>query len=87
MVVLDRAKWKNSVRRKSVIENGELAQVVYLIPRQAMMEQLPFLNPDDYVLCEKMVGMRPDNMPFSKYRLSPTMLSCLTHYTLSVLHN
>ena len=65
MVVVDRAKWKNSVRRMSIIENGDVTEVVYLIPRQAMMDQLPFLNPEDYVLCEKMVGP-PDCMPFCK---------------------
>ncbi|KAM4624500.1 actin-binding LIM protein 1-like [Polymixia lowei] len=55
-VVLDRVKRKNSVRRMSVIEDGEVAEVLYLIPKQYMMEQLPFLNPDDYILCEEMIG-------------------------------
>lgn len=54
MVVLDRVKRKNSVRRMSIIEDGELAEVLYLIPKQSMMEQLPFINPDDYILCEKL---------------------------------
>ncbi|KAM3859550.1 actin-binding LIM protein 1-like [Diretmus argenteus] len=57
MIVLDRVKRKNSVRRMSIIEDGEVAEVLYLIPRQSMMEQLPFLNPDEYILCEKLVGM------------------------------
>ncbi|CAN9509122.1 unnamed protein product [Ophioblennius macclurei] len=57
MVVLDRVKRKNSVRRMSIIEDGELAEVLYLIPKQSMMEQLPFLNPNDYILCEKLAGM------------------------------
>ncbi|XP_071319234.1 actin-binding LIM protein 1-like isoform X2 [Trachinotus anak] len=56
MVVLDRVKRKNSVRRMSIIEDGELAEVLYLIPKQSMMEQLPFLNPNDYILCEKLAG-------------------------------
>ena len=56
-LVLDRVKRKNSVRRMSIIEDGEIAEVLYLIPKQSMMEQLPFLNPNDYILCEKMAGM------------------------------
>ncbi|CAL8282268.1 unnamed protein product [Merluccius merluccius] len=61
-LVLDRVKRKNSVRRMSIIEDGEIAEVLYLIPKQSMMEQLPFLNPNDYILCEKMAGM-PLEMP------------------------
>lgn len=57
MVVLDRVKRKNSVRRMSIIEDGEIAEVLYLIPKQSMMEQLPFLNPNDYILCEKLAGI------------------------------
>ncbi|XP_061565037.1 actin-binding LIM protein 1-like isoform X3 [Cololabis saira] len=57
MVVLDRVKRKNTVRRMSIIEDGELAEVLYLIPKQSMMEQLPFLNPEDYILCEKLAGI------------------------------
>ncbi|XP_056153598.1 actin-binding LIM protein 1-like [Lampris incognitus] len=59
-IVLDRVKRKNSVRRMSIIEDGELSEVLYLIPKQYMMEQLPFLNPNDYMLCEKMVGIPPE---------------------------
>ncbi|XP_037611946.1 actin-binding LIM protein 1-like isoform X1 [Sebastes umbrosus] len=57
MVVLDRVKRKNSVRRMSIIEDGELAEVLYLIPKQSMVEQLPFLNPNDYILCEKLASI------------------------------
>ncbi|XP_069373278.1 actin-binding LIM protein 1-like isoform X7 [Paralichthys olivaceus] len=57
MVVLDRVKRKNSVRRMSIIEDGEIAEVLYLIPKQSMMEQLPFINPNDYILCEKLAGI------------------------------
>ncbi|XP_030256844.1 actin-binding LIM protein 1-like isoform X4 [Sparus aurata] len=57
MVVLDRVKRKNSVRRMSIIEDGELAEVLYLIPKQSMMDQLPFLNPNDYILCEKLASV------------------------------
>ncbi|KAM6897490.1 actin-binding LIM protein 1-like [Xenentodon cancila] len=57
MIILDRVKRKNSVRRMSIIEDGELAEVLYLIPKQYMMEQLPFLNPEDYILCEKLAGI------------------------------
>nr|XP_033467704.1 actin-binding LIM protein 1-like isoform X11 [Epinephelus lanceolatus] len=57
MVVLDRVKRKNSVRRMSIIEDGEIAEVLYLIPKQSMMEQLPFINPNDYILCEKLASI------------------------------
>lgn len=57
MIVLDRVKRKNSVRRMSIIEDGEIAEVLYLIPKQSMMEQLPFLNPNDYILCEKLASI------------------------------
>lgn len=57
IVVLDRVKRKNSVRRMSIIEDGEIAEVLYLIPKQSMMEQLPFLNPNDYILCEKLASI------------------------------
>ncbi|KAG7268970.1 hypothetical protein CRUP_004894, partial [Coryphaenoides rupestris] len=71
-LVLDRVKRKNSVRRMSIIEDGEIAEVLYLIPKQSMMEQLPFLNPDDYILCEKMVGMPMEKPPaYQSPRLAP----------------
>lgn len=57
IVVLDRVKRKNSVRRMSIIEDGEVAEVLYLIPKQSMMEQLPFINPNDYILCEKLASI------------------------------
>ncbi|KAJ7984645.1 hypothetical protein DPEC_G00356910 [Dallia pectoralis] len=63
MVVMDRATRKNSVRRVSIIEDGQIAEVLYLVPKQTMMDQLPFLNPNDYVVCERMVGVPPDMEP------------------------
>ncbi|XP_034148260.1 actin-binding LIM protein 1 isoform X7 [Esox lucius] len=60
MVVMDKAMRKNSVRRMSIIEDNQIAEVLYLIPKQSMMDQLPFLNPNDYLVCERMVGMPPD---------------------------
>lgn len=70
MVVLDRVKRKNSVRRMSIIEDGELAEVLYLIPKQSMMEQLPFINPNDYILCEKLAGI-PAEMLGNAFMWSP----------------
>ncbi|XP_019739144.1 actin-binding LIM protein 1-like isoform X3 [Hippocampus comes] len=55
-----RAKGKNSVRRMSVIEDGRVAEVLYLIPKRCVMEQLPLLNPHDYVLCEKLAAIPAD---------------------------
>ena len=70
MVVLDRVKRKNSVRRMSIIEDGEIAEVLYLIPKQSMMDQLPFLNPNDYILCEKLASIPAEmsgNEQFSSF--------------------
>ncbi|XP_061823641.1 actin-binding LIM protein 1-like isoform X4 [Nerophis lumbriciformis] len=60
MVIVDRVKRKNSVRRMSIIEDGQIAEILYLIPKNCMMEQLPFLNPNDYVLCEKLAAIPAD---------------------------
>ncbi|KAJ8386556.1 hypothetical protein AAFF_G00168820 [Aldrovandia affinis] len=59
-MVLERVKRKNSVRRMSIIEDGHIAEVLYLIPKQSMMQQLPFLNPEEYYLCERLVGVPAD---------------------------
>ncbi|XP_077470105.1 actin-binding LIM protein 1a isoform X10 [Stigmatopora argus] len=48
-----RLKRKNSIKRMSIIEDGHVAEVLYLIPKQ-YMEQLPYLNPNDYYLSEKL---------------------------------
>ncbi|XP_055085603.1 actin-binding LIM protein 1-like isoform X3 [Periophthalmus magnuspinnatus] len=57
VVVLDRIKRKNSVRRMSIIEDGHIAEVLYLIPKQSLMGQLPFIDPNDYILCEKLASI------------------------------
>ncbi|CAL1599275.1 unnamed protein product [Knipowitschia caucasica] len=57
MVVLDRVKRKNSVRRMSIIEDGQIAEVLYLIPKQSLMGQMPFIDPSNYVLCEKLASI------------------------------
>lgn len=75
MVVLDRVKRKNSVRRMSIIEDGEIAEVLYLIPKQSMMEQLPFLNPNDYILCEKLAGIPGEMSGNECFCLLPYMVA------------
>ena len=55
-LVLEKVKYRNSVRRMSVIEDGDIAEVLYLIPKQSLLKQLPYLNPDDYYLCEWLFG-------------------------------
>lgn len=47
-----RVKRKSSVKRMSIIEDGHVAEVLYLIPKQ-YMEQMPYLNPNDYYLSER----------------------------------
>lgn len=57
-----RAKRKSSVKRMSIIEDGHVAEVLYLIPKE-YMEQMPHLNPNDYYLSERLnevaTGRRP----------------------------
>ncbi|KAM7048149.1 actin-binding LIM protein 1 isoform 18-T18 [Acridotheres tristis] len=53
-LVLEKVKFQNSVRRMSIIEDGDIAEVLYLIPKQSLLKQLPYLNPDDYYLCEQL---------------------------------
>ncbi|XP_076599359.1 actin-binding LIM protein 1-like isoform X1 [Chaetodon auriga] len=48
-----RVKRKSSVKRMSIIEDGHVAEVLYLIPKQ-YMEQVPYLNPNDYYLSERL---------------------------------
>ncbi|XP_031735860.1 actin-binding LIM protein 1a isoform X14 [Anarrhichthys ocellatus] len=48
-----RVKRKSSVKRMSIIEDGHVAEVLYLIPKQ-YMEQLPYLDPNDYYLSERL---------------------------------
>ncbi|XP_041875316.1 actin-binding LIM protein 1 isoform X7 [Corvus kubaryi] len=53
-LVLEKVKFRNSVRRMSVIEDGDIADVLYLVPKKSLLKQLPYLNPDDYYLCEQL---------------------------------
>ncbi|CAL9688153.1 unnamed protein product [Knipowitschia caucasica] len=48
-----RVKRKSSVKRMSIIEDGHVAEVLYLIPKQ-YLEQMPYLNPNDYYLSERL---------------------------------
>ncbi|XP_016109447.1 actin-binding LIM protein 1-like [Sinocyclocheilus grahami] len=49
-----RIKRTNSVKRISVIEDGRVAEVLYLVPKESVMQQLPFINPEDYYLTESL---------------------------------
>ncbi|KTG07036.1 hypothetical protein cypCar_00008348 [Cyprinus carpio] len=40
------------------MEDGRVAEVLYLIPKESVMQQLPFINPEDYYLAE---SLTPDN--------------------------
>ncbi|XP_071419563.1 actin-binding LIM protein 1 isoform X11 [Pithys albifrons albifrons] len=59
-LVLEKVKFRNSFRRMSVIEDGNIAEVLYLIPKQSFLKQLPYLNPDDYYLCEQLFDTPED---------------------------
>ncbi|XP_055083291.1 actin-binding LIM protein 1 isoform X1 [Periophthalmus magnuspinnatus] len=51
-----RVKRKSSVKRMSIIEDGQVAEVLYLIPKE-YLEQMPYLNPNDYYLSERLHDM------------------------------
>ncbi|MBN3326522.1 ABLM1 protein, partial [Atractosteus spatula] len=55
-----KVKRTNSVKRMSIIEDGHIVEVLYLIPKQSMKKQLPLLNPDDYYLCERLADVPID---------------------------
>ncbi|MGH0160297.1 UNVERIFIED_CONTAM: hypothetical protein FKN15_039098 [Acipenser sinensis] len=59
-VLPDKPARRSSVKRMSVIEDGDLAEVLYLIPKQSMLRQLPNLNPNDYYLCERLMDVAID---------------------------
>ncbi|XP_071605582.1 actin-binding LIM protein 1 isoform X7 [Heliangelus exortis] len=59
-LVLEKVKFRNSVKRMSIIEDGDIAEVLYLIPKQSLLKQLPYLNPDDYYLCEQLFDSPED---------------------------
>ncbi|KAI4813126.1 hypothetical protein KUCAC02_024474, partial [Chaenocephalus aceratus] len=48
-----RVKRNNSVKRMSIIEDGHVAEVLYLIPKQ-YMQHLPNINPNEYYLSERL---------------------------------
>ncbi|KAM6090129.1 actin-binding LIM protein 1 isoform 14-T14 [Theristicus caerulescens] len=59
-LVLEKVKYRNSVKRVSIIEDGDIAEVLYLIPKQSLLKQLPYLNSDDYYLCERLFDIPKD---------------------------
>lgn len=60
-----RVRRKSSVKRMSIIEDGQVAEILYLIPKE-YMEQMPYLNPNDYYLSERLndfaTGRTGENM-------------------------
>ncbi|CAB1343324.1 unnamed protein product [Coregonus sp. 'balchen'] len=56
---LTHIKHRNSVKRMSIIEDGQVAEVLYLIPK-VYMQQLPYLNPNDYYLSERLIDLAPE---------------------------
>ncbi|XP_057197272.1 actin-binding LIM protein 1a [Triplophysa rosa] len=48
---------RNSIKRMSIIEDGHVAEVLYLIPKQSVKKQLPFINPDDFYLTESLTAV------------------------------
>ncbi|XP_074763897.1 actin-binding LIM protein 1 isoform X2 [Athene noctua] len=59
-LVLEKVTLQNSVKKTSVTEDEDIAEVLYLIPKQSLLKQLPYLNPDDYYLCEQLFDTSED---------------------------
>ncbi|KAM9282035.1 actin-binding LIM protein 1 [Cariama cristata] len=59
-LVLEKVKFRNSVKRMSIIEDGDIADVLYVIPKQSLLKQLPYLNADGYCLCEQLFDTPED---------------------------
>ncbi|XP_026707159.1 actin-binding LIM protein 1 isoform X11 [Athene cunicularia] len=59
-LVLEKVTLQNSVKKTSVTEDEDIAEVLYLIPKQSLLKQLPYLNPDDYYLCEQLFDSSED---------------------------
>ncbi|KAJ7410272.1 Actin-binding LIM protein 1 [Willisornis vidua] len=82
-LVLEKVKFQNSVRRMSVIEDGNIAEVLYLIPKQSFLKQLPYLNPDDYYLCEQLFDT-PEDLAQHCWKRDCVQItsanSCFFHY-------
>ncbi|TRY86779.1 hypothetical protein DNTS_008309 [Danionella cerebrum] len=50
----NRIQSSNSITRRSIIEDGRVAEVLYLVPKHLVMQQLPSINPEDYYLAERL---------------------------------
>lgn len=74
-----RVKRKSSVKRMSIIEDGHVAEVLYLIPKQ-YMEQMPYLNPNDYYLSERLNDVATGRTGEKMY-LDPNFYSPISHYS------
>lgn len=76
-----RVKRKSSVKRMSIIEDGQVAEVLYLIPKQ-YMEQMPYLNPNDYYLSERLndvaTGKTGEKLPPHLFSSIPAAADCNT---------
>lgn len=70
-----RVKRKSSVKRMSIIEDGHVAEVLYLIPKQ-YMEQMPYLNPNDYYLSERLNDVATGRTPGTFVIVGPLFCRC-----------
>lgn len=75
-----RVKRKSSVKRMSIIEDGHVAEVLYLIPKQ-YMEQLPYLDPNEYYLSERLnevaTGRRGEKMHLVETSIHPSPITAI----------
>lgn len=79
-----RVKRKSSVKRMSIIEDGHVAEVLYLIPKQ-YMEQMPYLNPNDYYLSERLNDVATGKKEEERFYLD-LFESVIHPFLITVIH-
>lgn len=79
-----RVKRKSSVKRMSIIEDGHVAEVLYLIPKQ-YMEQMPYLNPNDYYLSERLNDVATGKKEEKRFYLD-LFESVIHPFLITVIH-
>lgn len=79
-----RVKRKSSVKRMSIIEDGHVAEVLYLIPKQ-YMEQMPYLNPNDYYLSERLNDVATGKKKEKRFYLD-LFESVIHPFLITVIH-
>lgn len=51
---IERQTHRHGVKRMSIIEDGQVAEVLYLIPKQYVQQQMPYINHNNYYLTDRL---------------------------------